>query len=261
MRIETQLLTEATDGEVSAYLNNDYFAMSQKLDGHRMIVQTGPLRCYTRNGHDRDVPASVEAALGDIQSEWIFDGELLDKTYHCFDILSTGKGDVRKWEWSNRQALLEAALNTRDIPIVTQYFGTEDKTLFFEKCKEMQVEGVVFARRSGQYKTSGRSSNVVKYKFFKDVDCEVIGKGSDGRDNLMLGVYRGDELVEVGKVSALTGDGPRVQVGDVVTVRVLYATPSGKLYLPVTPRIRIDKPANTCSYEQIEQLQTNKSTI
>ena len=257
----TQLLTEVTDSELSTYLDNDSFAMSQKLDGHRMIVKTGPLRCYTRNGHDRDVPASVQAALGDIDSEWIFDGELLDKTYHCFDILSTSKGDIRKWEWADRQALLKAALNARDIPIVTQHFGTQDKTLFFKKCQEAKVEGVVFARRSGKYKASGRTQDVVKYKFFKDVDCEVIGKATGGRDNLMLGVYRGDELVEVGKVSALTGDGPRIQIGDVVTVRVLYATPSGKLYLPVTPRIRLDKRSDECQYEQIERLQTNKSTI
>lgn len=258
--IKTQQPSEATDSELQFYLHNDDFAMSQKLDGHRMIVQTGPLRCYTRQGHEREIPASVRDALGGIESEWIFDGELLDKTYHCFDILSTSKGDIRKWEWHQRQAILAAALKDKPIHVVKQYMGTDAKTEFFERCKEEQVEGVVFARIDGKYQ-SGRSTNTVKYKFFKTVDCVVIDKRVGDRDNLMLGVYKDEEMVEVGKVSALTGDGPRAEVGDVVTVTILYTTKSGKLYLPTKARRRSDKQPSECLFEQVERLHTNRSTL
>ena len=89
----------------------------------------------------------------------------------------------------------------------------------------------------------------------------VIDRGINGKDNLLLGVYRDGEMVEVGKVSALTGDGPRVSIGDVVTVKVLYASAAGKLYLPVTPHLRTDKSRTDCGYEQIIALQTNKRSI
>lgn len=258
--IKTQQPGEATEGELQLYLNNDDYAMSQKLDGHRMIVQTGPLRCYTRQGHDREVPASVREALGEIKTEWIFDGELLDKTYHCFDILSTSKGDIRKWAWHQRQSVLLAALRDRPIHVVQQYVGTEAKTTFFERCKEERVEGVVFARMDAPYR-SGRSLNTVKYKFFKTVDCIVIDKAVDSKENLVLGVYKDEEVVEVGKVSALTGDGPRVSIGDVVTVNALYATNSGKLYLPTKPILRSDKRPTECLFGQIEVLRTNRTSL
>jgi ATP-dependent DNA ligase len=259
--IELQRPSEISEIELSAYLDNDKYSISQKLDGHRVVVQTGPLRCFTRQGHDRDVPASVREALGDIQSEWIFDGELLDKTYHCFDILGTSRGSVRSWKWTQRQAVLTAALQNRPgIVVVPQITTTAAKREFFDLCQSQKVEGVVFARTDAKYKP-GRNLNTVKHKFMKDIDCVVLDRSINGKDNLLLGVYRDGQVVEVGKVSALTGDGPKVQIGDVVTVRVLYATNSDKLYLPVTPRIRADKSPEECSYDQITVLKTNKKPV
>lgn len=259
--IETQRPSEISDLEINSYLNNEDYAISQKLDGHRVIVQTGPLRCFTRQGHDRDVPASLRDALGHIESEWIFDGELLDKTYHCFDILATSRGNVRSWRWSQRQTVLTAALQNRPgVVVVPQITGAEAKREFFELCEKKKVEGVVFARIDAPYKP-GRNLNTVKHKFMKDIDCVVIDRNINGKDNLLLGVYRNNSLIEVGKVSALTGDGPKAQIGDVVSVRVLYATNGDKLYLPVKPKIRYDKSPHECTYDQLGPLKTNKQPV
>jgi ATP-dependent DNA ligase len=259
--IDVQRPTEIRESELQAYLHNDTFALSQKMDGHRMIVKTGPIRCYTRQGLERDVPASVASALAGIDTEWIFDGEILDNTYHCFDILKTSKGDIRKWDWSQRQAILQAALSKREgIYVVQQVYGTQDKTAFFEKCVNASVEGVVFVKMDSPYR-DGKGRNSLKYKLVKDVDCVVTDRGIDGKDNLELSVFRDGQPFVVGKVSALTGDGPKVNVGDVVTVSALYATPTGKLYLPVKPKIRTDKSPHECDYAQIEVIQTNKTII
>lgn len=260
MPVQVQLPREITRQEVSRYLNNDAFAISQKMDGHRIIVKTAPLMCYTRQGLEREVPPTVRRALAGISTEWTFDGEILDKTYHCFDILSTSKGDVRSWSWHQRQAVLAATLGGRDdIMVVPQHL--DDKPAFFEKCMAEQVEGVVFANVNAPYR-GGRALNaLLKFKFVKDIDCVVVGRGDNGKDNLTLAVYRMGDLVEVGRVSALTGDGPNVEIGDVVTVTVLYTTASGRLYQPVKPKIRTDKSATECTYEQIINLQTNKRPV
>lgn len=260
--IDVQRPSELSLAEIESYINNDSFYISQKMDGHRMIVKTGEeLVCYTRQGLERDVPTSVAAALGSVKSEWTFDGEYLNGTYYVFDLISTPKGDIRKWAWCDRQAILQTiAKKVGNIHLVEQISGTSNKQKFYEDCEASTVEGVVFAKKDARYR-SGKTPNLLKYKFMKDIDCIVVAAGISGKSNFMLGLMRDGEIVEVGKVSALTGDGPKISVGDVVTVSVLYATVAGKLYLPVKPKIRTDKSPEECGYEQIQALQTNKAII
>lgn len=261
--IEPQLLKPAEDWELPYYLSNDNFLMSQKLDGHRTIVATNPLRCYSRTGLAVKVPPSLaNSSIASLDSEWIFDGEMLDGTYHCFDILSTPKGDLLRWDWNQRQEVLTVIAERCELNVVRQVHGTVEKARFFQACSEAGVEGVVFVDKFSHYQSGKRSTTARKFKFRKDVDCVVTQIGVDGRDNLELGLYDPDGLlVNVGKVSALTGDGPRVEQGDVVTVTILYVTESRRLYQPVKPRIRRDKLPEDCTVDQLDQYIVNKQLL
>lgn len=261
--IEPQLLKPIEEWALSSYLDNDRYHMSQKLDGHRTIVMTGPLRCYSRTGLAVPVPRSLnESPLVSVPNEWVFDGEMLDGAYHCFDILSTPKGDLAAWTWTDRQAVLNAVADTAEINVVQQISGKEAKTTFFNACKRSGAEGVVFIDSSSRYSKGKRASHALKFKFRKEVDCVVTETGLDGKDNLGLGMYdTHGNMVSVGKVSALTGDGPRAEVGDVVTVTILYVTKSKRLYQPVRPLIRSDKLAQECTIDQLDQYIVNKQLV
>lgn len=260
--IEVQRPNEISSTEIQPYISNDAFSVSQKIDGHRMIVKTGTkLICYSRQGLERTTPSSIQQALGSVSSEWILDGEYLNGTYHAFDLICTPQGDISKWAWQDRQSVLKTITKkVSAIKLVDQIDGTADKQAFYDKCIDSMVEGVVFAKRDAKYR-SGKTINLLKYKFTKDIDCIVVAEGVNGKSNFMLGLMLNGEIIEVGKVSALTGDGPKISIGDVVTVSVLYATVAGKLYLPVKPKLRFDKSPEECSYEQIQILQTNKTII
>lgn len=258
-----QLPTEVSERRLEELLSNDRWAMSQKLDGHRLVVQTGPVGVYNRHGEERTVPKELAAALDWIDARWILDGEWLDNTLHVFDIISTSRGSVARWPWETRQKLLgdlipQIALKTNTVTLVQQVYGTEAKRELFDRCRENMVEGVVFALTDSRYWHGKRTEMVYKYKFIKEVDCIVRAKGLDGKDNLELGMFQNGIVVSVGRCSALTGDGPKVKPGDVVTVKVLYSTETGRLFHPVKPRLRTDKHPEECTFDQVEAIKTNK---
>lgn len=258
-----QLPTEVAERRLEALLSDDRWAMSQKLDGHRFVVQTGPVNVYNRHGEERTVPRELAAALGWIEAHWVLDGEWLDNTLHVFDIISTSRGSVTRWPWETRQKLLgdlvpKIALKTDAVTLVQQVHGTEAKRELFDRCRDNMVEGVVFALTDSRYWQGKRTEMVYKYKFIKEVDCIVLRKGLDGKDNLEIGMFRNGAIVSVGRVSALTGDGPKVQPGDVVTVKVLYSTEAGRLFHPVKPILRTDKRPIECTFDQVEAIKTNR---
>jgi ATP-dependent DNA ligase len=246
------------------FVQDDKYAVSQKFDGRRMTIQTAPVRAFNRLGEEIAVPASLVSEFGHISNRWLFDGELLaNGTYHVFDLLETPQGPCRQQPWEIRQALLTRIFeNVFDYAfLVKQVRGEEEKYNFLSKCRGQDAEGVMFARVDAPY-IKRRTKNLIKFKFVKQVDCVVTAKGLDDKDNLELAVYRDGEIVNVGRCSALTGDGPDVKVGDVVTVDILYATNKGRLYQPVRPRIRTDKTPQQCDFFQvIVNNKTNKKVV
>jgi hypothetical protein len=113
---------------------------------------------------------------------------------------------------------------------------------------------------SGTYQEGTRSRDVLKWKRVKDLDAVVIDRNRGGKSNFILGLYNEDgEMVEIGAVSALTGDGPRIEVGSVVSVSYLYCSDDGQLVQPVMPRLRTSKDAWECVTSQLQY--TNKELL
>lgn len=258
----------------SAYLENDEWAISQKMDGHRLLIQSGhsEIKGYNRSGDERSIPMSIYEEIESITDSGkhriTLDGELLNKVYWVFDIMAIEHNDVSFFDLStiafvDRQTILANILPDSDyIRHVPVYYGTA-KAPFYDECIESNVEGVVFNKVNSRW-CAGRTTEQVKYKFIKDVDCVVIDKSHNGHDNFTLGVYDNEHamnMVEVGKVSALTGDGKLLSIGDVVTVQCLYASSSYRLVQPTMPRLRSDKWPEQCLLNQLDAIMTNKGVV
>jgi ATP-dependent DNA ligase len=256
----------STADDVNVLMQSDKWSISQKVDGERCLVETlgHGIAGYNRRGMPRVMEPQIRTAMQGISGGWVFDGEVLNNTYHVFDVISTPKHGLgfQRVGFGLRFKLLQNMCHKRayGMHLITHYFGLDDKIDFYQLAHESAVEGVVFKHIDLPY-TPGRNKHFLKEKFIKDVDVIVTDQGVNGRNNFSLSVYDGDVLREVGKVSALTGDGPSITVGDVVTVQILYVTDGGHLYQPVTPRKRTDKLPKECTMMQLFPYQTSKVVL
>lgn len=248
-------------------IDQDDMAVSQKLDGRRLMIVRGDdaVIGISRSGGDADIPKHLEEAFTRVKPGWIFDGEILDGVYHVFDVLHMPDAPLISISWKERQSILSTVLNDFDpkVQVVHQVYGflKED---FIEQLRESRAEGLVAVRMDGIYRYGVRSNNIGKYKFVKDVDCIITEMGRDGSDNLVLSLYDDtNSLREIGRVSALTGDGKHHEfsLGEVVQVEFLYVTQDLRLYQPVKPKLRLDKAPAECTMEQILPFVTSKDIV
>lgn len=241
-------------------IQSDDWAAEQKLDGHRALIDLTTGTPYTRTGKRFDRLVKVSQLLSELHQHrdgtpgaW-FDGEFLpgQEELWLFDFIIEGADH----SYDQRRALLDTYSDVNFV--VPSYTEWADKARLTQELLATNREGVMFKRRSSLYR-SRRSNNWLKYKFTNTCDCVVTALNLDGRDNMELSLFFGDDLRTVAECSALTGDGPNVKIGDVVEVTYLYATDGHRLYQPVTPRIRTDKHHTDCTSDQL--IYTNKSVL
>ena len=252
-------LSKATNNPYG-FLQSDAWGMQRKIDGWRCLLQTGgPVTTLNRRGEPLQCPDEITTFFTEFTQRWVFDGEILDGKYFIFDILEIPTGNITSWTLSRRYELLEMLSTKLSAPVnfLPLYTSVESKTNAFHSIQSSKGEGVVFKLLEAPY-VQRRTSTSLKYKFVKQVDCYVTALGVGGKANMVLSMYDGQTFVEVGKCSALTADGPKVKVGDVVQVDILYTTEHGRLYQPVAPKLRGDKLPKECSYSQIAENQTLK---
>lgn len=255
---EPQLPSTIGINELDLYLKDDSWALSEKYDGVRLLVETFKNRgvtAYSRNGVERDFPGDP-SILTDLKPGWIFDGEYVDGKYVVFDCLKTPRGTICDQPFYERYRKIELPLKDHSeegrLLRAPLSIGEEQKRGTLEQVRAAGGEGIVLSKLTATY-GKGRTKALRKFKFVSEVDCVISARGLEGKNNFELSLY--DEgLVPVGKVSALTGDGPKAKVGDVVTVQCLYVTASNKLYQPVKPKLRFDKTATQCTFDQLDFL-------
>ncbi|MDH7592981.1 MAG: hypothetical protein QHG99_01315 [Methanomicrobiales archaeon] len=156
---------------------------------------------------------------------------------------------------------------------------------FFQAAILEGFEGVMAKRMDSAYRPGIRSRDWIKVKKEIELDLVIGGitRGGGFREDtfraLLLGAYRGDELVYVGKVGtgfsreqlrelrrslhvrrdppfatspamkAVTWVDPEMAA----RVKILNITEDGRLRAPVFKGLREDKPPRECTYEQIEE--------
>lgn len=226
--------------------------VSRKLDGDRVLGANvdGAAIFWNRHGerYSKRVPAGVAAFLEMLPANLVWDGELVDGRWHLFDVLLPGKPLTERLDVLYKIGVL-AELNAAPVELVPHY--ADGKAEMVASWMAFGAEGFVAKRADSTYQP-GKTRAWVKVKFVRQLDCIVLGRGAE-KDNLTLGLVCDEPpathkcspfcrptagLHEVGRVSALTGDGPQCDVGDVVTVTVLDVSEDHRLIQPVKPRLR-----------------------
>lgn len=199
------------------YIQSGSWGMQQKLDGERILLDCSTGKIYNRNGIEKNLLEGIPAITGE---NFLLDGEYIRETkkFYVFD-----RPDLKQLPYLERHsALLAGRLSQYGIEVAPLFITPQSKEQKFEELLQNLAEGVIFKRLTDLYK-AGRSSGVIKCKFTSDIDCVVMERPEgDLKQNHYLGLYEAGNLVDIGKTSALTGDGPNLSPGDVCKVQCLY---------------------------------------
>ncbi len=137
--------------------------------------------------------------------------DLLAKTMPAtlvvFDILYKDGKDLTFKPLLERKDLLERTVNeSEEHHLLLSRYIEEKGKMFFEKCKEIGLEGVVAKKKDSIYEIGKRSKNWRKIKVLQTVDAVICGytKGEGRRKDtfgaLLLGMYENGRLRYIGRV-------------------------------------------------------------
>lgn len=250
-----QLLTAVTSPD--PYLDDDNgWAAERKLDGVRILVTLGNgavvFLATNRNGTAAALPPALTDALLQLNLIATLDGELVDDTYHIFDLLELNGEDLRPLGYLERRKRLSATI-TPGGPLVIVPVYTDGKDVLLDQLRALKAEGIVFKRTDAPY-VPGRGDKALKLKFWKTIDCVVIAHTTNKR-SVALGLYPASgspsRAQHVGHVTVKANqDIPGI--GAIVSIKYLYATDANILYQPELLRERTDVYADTCTMDQLE---------
>lgn len=270
MELMTPMLAEAVDvRSLVDYADTPEWAFEQKVDGQRVLIHVDnkSVTPISRDGRYKRTfwTTQMTAEFTKLTGQWVFDGEIIAGTLWLFD-MPCGDGVTTATPYGQRRAALAKvfkAWKPFGIKVLPSYTDLEDKVALARTLMVNGGEGVMVKRLDASYLIGKRSSKNLKAKFVNDVDCIATGLRRNGKSNIVVSAYDNDRLVEIGEVTALAGDGARIQVGDVLVVRYLYATTTKegnpRLYQPTLPKIRTDKDAEDCTVDQL--VYSNKEII
>jgi bifunctional non-homologous end joining protein LigD len=196
-----------------------------KLDGYRAIAVKSAItiNLFSRRGKsfNSQYPYLVEA-LADLPEGTVVDGEVvaLDDAgrpnfnllqqfrggasricYFIFDLLVCNDRDLTKLPLIERRKLLNGLkLESGRIRISEQFEVTANDLLV--AVREQKLEGVVAKRRDSFYEAGKRTGSWIKCRVNRGQELVIGGyiPGPHGFDSLIVGYYRGKDLVYVARV-------------------------------------------------------------
>lgn len=255
--LRPQLLNEASDASLEAFLQDDRWCMQEKFDGRRKMIEcTGSLiRGSNKKGFLTPIIPSMEAELRKVSGAYIIDGEDMGDTIMLFDMIS-----YPNMTYADRYEMLKDLFDKpgfKHLKVVETAWKEAAKRQMFNRLKAAKAEGVVFKRSDAGY-TAGRPAsggNQFKFKFYESASCIVSGHHPTKR-SISLDVYDDNDLIDIGNVTVYPNmDIPAI--GDIVEVKYLYYYPGGSLYQPVLLGVRDDVDMRECL---IDKLKTKRET-
>ena len=199
-----------------------------KLDGYRALAinANGKLSLYSRRrkSFNRQY-RNVFDALLDLPENTVVDGEIvaLDDAgrpnfnflqhsksqakricYFVFDVLICQNRDLTQLPLVERREILKNVLKFQSPRIrIAEYFETSAAAML-ESTAEQELEGVVAKRKDSRYEAGKRSGAWSKYRLNSGQELVVGGyiPGPQGVDSIIVGFYRGSDLIYVARVRA-----------------------------------------------------------
>jgi DNA ligase D-like protein (predicted ligase) len=196
-----------------------------KLDGYRAVaVKTGgKVTLFSRNhkSFSKRFPLIVEG-LVDLPDETVIDGEIValdvegrpdfnllqnfreaasQIVYYAFDILVYQNRDLTRLPLRERRELLFSALKLRSNRIFASEFFEVSAQIMLQSAKEQGLEGIIGKRSDSLYELGKRSGYWVKYRLNLGQEFVIGGftAGPHGIDAIIVGYYRGQELIYVAR--------------------------------------------------------------
>jgi bifunctional non-homologous end joining protein LigD len=212
---------------VSALPEGKEWSYEIKLDGFRLeaVKKKGETTLFSRRGNilNRKFPY-IATALKGLPDDTILDGEVvaLDEEgrsdfnllqnfrsaeskihYYVFDVLALKGKNVSALPLAERRKILAKTLKPNEhISTSPAEAGSSNKILTF--VKQHGLEGVVAKRLDSLYEPGKRSGAWCKYRINLGQEFVVGGytPGGNGFDALILGFYRGKDLIFAARVRA-----------------------------------------------------------
>ena len=197
-----------------------------KLDGYRAIaVKSGSdVKLFSRQKKSLNTQfPSILEGLADLPAETVVDGELvaIDDSgrpdfnllqnfrseaarihYYVFDLLCCKGRDLRRLPLTERRALLKSLVAIHDKRIrISDYVEAAPGDLV-SAAREQGLEGVIGKRKDSLYEPGKRSGAWIKYRVNRGQELVIGGyiPGMHGLDSIVVGYYKGDELIYVARV-------------------------------------------------------------
>jgi bifunctional non-homologous end joining protein LigD len=206
------------------------WAFEVKWDGYRALayVRGSDATLVSRNGNDLTsrFPAVAKAVSQALKTpDSVLDGEIcaLDESgrssfslmqqgkagtpvvYYVFDVLEVEGEPLIDLPFVERRKRLESLLDKRDRTVrISETF--DDGVALYEVAKQQRLEGIMAKRLDSRYLPGRRTRDWLKIKTHGEQEFVICGftKGTGRRassfGSLVLGYYRGGELVYAGNV-------------------------------------------------------------
>jgi DNA ligase D-like protein (predicted ligase) len=195
-----------------------------KIDGYRAIaVKSGNqvnLYSRTRNSFNSKFNYVVDA-LNDMPEGTVLDGELVaidddgrpnfnllqnfrvgahHIQYYVFDLLCLNNRDTTRLPLIERRLLLKE-LTFKDKRIKILDYVEAEPTELLRAVREQKLEGIVGKRKDSRYEPGSRSGAWIKHRVNRGQEFVIGGytPGLHGLDAIIVGYYRGKELVYVAR--------------------------------------------------------------
>lgn len=196
-------------------------------------------------------------------SHWSQQDEHNGKTY-LFDILQDGDQSLRNVEYARRYSLLHDRVKSCGDPNIgiVANFGINLAPKLWPRVLSRGYEGVIFRHSKDPYDAKiGRLKREVTFEYVVMGIVEGRGKHLGRMGALLLGLYQGDNLVEICKVGGGFSDALRQQatdhpdlwLGKVVECKGQCQFPSGALRHPNYVRHRPDKLPEDCKWTPLTE--------
>jgi ATP-dependent DNA ligase len=197
-----------------------------KLDGYRAIgvKSNGRITLFSRRGKSfNEQFPDIAAALSDLPDDTIMDGEVvaLDSSgrpdfhllqsfrsqaprihYFVFDLLCCQSRDLTRLPLIERRELTRSLLKLSSPRIHISEYIEASASDMLSVVREQGLEGIVAKHRDSLYEPGKRSGAWIKYRVNRGQEFVIGGyiPGPHGLDSLIVGYYRGEDLIYVARV-------------------------------------------------------------